>query len=204
MAAAFSLALQCLQAPELRCTFASQKLHKRDLPRGSLSPSSTPRRLASSCKASSPSPSGATPSNPSAPRRPSTRSFSRQKTRYLSEYKGHDMTTSNLVIPSDSPMFSCLERSLSLSNNDTKQFEIRLHCRNLCKPGCSLILEPDEWQHLVDANLKGHEERHLASSSLASLSSLASSLRLSRSLPRPSLALSSTTVRLRTFTQTVT
>ena len=53
-------------------------------------------------------------------------------------------------------MFSCLERSLSLSNNDTKQFEIRLNCRNLCKPGCSLILEPDEWHHLVDANLKEH------------------------------------------------
>ena len=42
-------------------------------------------------------------------------------------------------------MFSCLKRSLSLSNNDTKQFEISLYCRHLRKPSCSLILEPDEW-----------------------------------------------------------
>merc|ERR1719460_1764061 len=45
-------------------------------------------------------------------------------------------------VPSDSPVFSCLQRSLPLSNNDTKQFKIRLHCRHLRKPGCSLILKP--------------------------------------------------------------
>ena len=52
-------------------------------------------------------------------------------------------------IPSDSPVFSCLQRSLPLSNNDTKQFKIRLHCRHLRKPGCSLILEPVQWYWLM-------------------------------------------------------
>ena len=94
-------------------------------------------------------------------------------------------------------MFRCLKGSLPLSNNNTKQFEIRLHSSHLSKSGCSLIFEPYGWKRLI---LTWKECKHLASSSLASLSSLASSLRLSKSLPRPSLALSSTTVRLRTLT----
>merc|ERR550517_1459553 len=163
VAAAFSLALQCLQAPELRCTFASQKLHNRDLPLGSLSPSSTPSRLASSCNASSPSPSGATPSSPSAPRRPSTRSFSRQKTRYLVTALCSVAWSAASPCPTTTPS--------SLRSASTAA---------------------------TSASLAARSSSSLASSSLASWSSLASSLRLSRSLPSPSLALSSTTVRLRT------
>ena len=51
---------------------------------------------------------------------------------------------SPMRIPSDSPMFSCLQRSFPLSNNDTKQFEISLYCSHLRKPGCSLVFEPDQ------------------------------------------------------------
>ena len=39
-------------------------------------------------------------------------------------------------------MFRCLKGSLPLSNNNTKQFEIRLHSSHLSKSGCSLIFEP--------------------------------------------------------------
>ena len=46
-------------------------------------------------------------------------------------------------------MFRCLKGSLPLSNNNTKQFEIRLHSSHLSKSGCSLIFEPDGWKRLI-------------------------------------------------------
>ena len=48
-------------------------------------------------------------------------------------------------------MFCCLKGSLPLSNNNTKQFEIRLHSSHLSKSGCSLIFEPDGWKRLISA-----------------------------------------------------